>query len=143
SCTPFLLFIKEGGSLQEALALIRTAADQSGRPVQDLFGNANSGNAVLALRNNNLKLYSDRLARTAKETGSLGTAVETANTGTIRTFQALINRGRNALDRFAAAFRPLQDAIEQQLIGAGAGLIDVLDRISNSLSNVDWTSTVA
>lgn len=136
-------FIRQGGSLQEALLLIRKASDQADIPVQDLFGNINSGNAVLANTGASAESYNRILQQTAETTGRVDQAVKTAEEGSFRRWQMALAGSQNALDRLGMAIRPLTKELEAQLLKAVTAVVGGINRLAIALGSVNWAPIIA
>lgn len=135
-------FIAKGGTLQEALELIKAASDKSGYSIQELTGNYNTANAVIALTGTATERYTQNLADNKKGTEALGTALETANSGVMRQFQVAVNDVHNGVLALGTAFRPLIQAVTAQATPVIAGFADLLAKFAGWLRTVDFTPLV-
>lgn len=77
----FSAFIKNGGTLQEAMKLLEEHAKKTDKSLMDLFGNTESGSAALNLTGLNAEVFAKRLEDMKNKSGELNTsyAIATAN----------------------------------------------------------------
>ena len=135
-------FIKQGGSLQEALRLIRTAADKSGYSVQELTGNYNTANAVIATTGENTKRYTQNLLDNKKGVEDLADAVNTAESGTLRKFQRAFNDIRTSVQEVGTAIRPLITQITDKITGGMGGASDAISAFALKIQSTDFTPLI-
>lgn len=135
-------FIKAGGNMQQALQLIQKASEQSGIPMNDLFSNINSGNAVMALTGENADRYADKLARISSTTTNVTDAADIAASGGIVGLGIALDEVRNSVQSLGLQMKPLGDEIIGLAIGGLQFLRDVIMRVSQGLSNVNWDNVV-
>jgi TP901 family phage tail tape measure protein len=74
-------FLAQGGSLEEALLLLKDGADASGQSVIDLFGSIEAGAGVLALTADGGAALSATMAEMDASAGATTTAFETMDQG--------------------------------------------------------------
>lgn len=136
-------FIKAGGSMQDAVNLIARASEEANVPISGLFGNVNSGNAVMALTGASADRFAGFLDKTTESTGRLQTAVDNVNQGALRQFQDASAGIDTALDRIGVAIRPLTQEIITQLVRGMNFFSEVLNKVAAKLATVDWTPLIS
>lgn len=82
-------FIKEGGSLKDALDLMRKSADENGGSLLDMFGSVEAGQAALALTGDNAGKFGDAIAQMGDSAGATQTAFDRMNTGLKPVFERI------------------------------------------------------
>ena len=77
----FTEFIKNGGTLQEAIKLLEEYAKKSNKSLMDMFGSVEAGSAALNLTGLNAEVFAKRLDDMKNKSGELNTsyAIATAN----------------------------------------------------------------
>ena len=109
-------FIANGGSVQEALALLSSAAEDSGVGIQDLFSSVEAGNAALALTGNGADAFSSALDEMAGSAGATEAAYNQMDQGLDRSFKKLGVMASNMLNTVGEALAPTVGSIVDDLL---------------------------
>lgn len=83
-------FIKNGGTLQEALEKMSDYAKKTGRSVVDLFGSVEAGSAALNLTGENAEKFNEKLKKISNSSGELETAYKIATNNIQAEWEKLI-----------------------------------------------------
>ena len=83
-------FIKNGGTLQEALEKMSDYAKKTDRSVVDLFGSVEAGSAALNLTGENAEKFNEKLKKISNSSGELETAYRTATNNIQAEWEKLI-----------------------------------------------------
>lgn len=87
--TTFPEFVAQGGTLQEALAMMGEAAGGNATELQNMFGSVEAGQAAAQLGVTNLAKFTDELERQEGAAGAAGDAYETMDQSTDRALERL------------------------------------------------------
>jgi TP901 family phage tail tape measure protein len=139
----FPQFIKEGGSLQDALNLMNTAAIKSGYSVSDLTGNYSTQNAIVALTGAATERYTQNLADNASATERMENALKSAEQGALFQFNDALNKVRTGVQEVGGAFRPLLDILLSKLTPAVDWVAGALSKVAQIVSEMDFTQAEA
>lgn len=135
-------FLRQGGSLQDAFRLIAAAADKSGYSVQELTGNYNTANAVVALTGENTRRYTQNLLDNKKGTEDLADAVKTAESGVLRQFQRAFTNVRTSVQELGIALAPVIQQITGTLTGAISGVATAIQGLAARIQSTDFTPLI-
>lgn len=83
-------FIKNGGTLQEALEKMSDYAKKTDRSITDLFGGVEAGSAALNLTGENAEKFNEKLKKISNSSGELETAYRTATNNIQAEWEKLI-----------------------------------------------------
>lgn len=83
-------FIKNGGTLQEALEKMSDYAKKTDRSITDLFGGVDAGSAALNLTGENAEKFNEKLKKISSSSGELETAYRTATNNIQAEWEKLI-----------------------------------------------------
>lgn len=87
--TDFQTFISEGGNLQEAMALMETAAKENGTTVSNMFGSIEAGQAALALTGKGAEKFKSDLNEMNSASGATDTAYQKMEESLTRNFEKI------------------------------------------------------
>jgi TP901 family phage tail tape measure protein len=139
----FPQFIKQGGSLQDALNLMNTAAIKSGYSVSDLTGNYSTQNAIVALTGAATERYTQNLADNASATERMENALKSAEQGALFQFNDALNKVRTGVQEVGGAFRPLLDILLSKLTPAVDWAAGALSKVAQIVSEMDFSQAEA
>lgn len=126
---PFQQFIAEGGSVADALNIMKDGADEAGLGVQDLFGSVEAGQAALALADSDK--FNEALAEMGQSAGATDTAFEQMDQGLSRSWDKIKATFAVAFtdigQRLAPFVQQFADFFADRLPGIIDGVIDFLD----------------
>ena len=104
-------FVKEGGSLQEALQLMSKDADTTGVRITDFFGSIEAGQAALILAQNNAKGLGDQMVEMGKKKGAASEAFKTVDQGFSRMMEKLMAGFEQFKHTVGTALKPVVDVV--------------------------------
>jgi TP901 family phage tail tape measure protein len=139
----FPQFVKQGGSLQDALNLMNTAAIKSGYSVSDLTGNYSTQNAIVALTGAATERYTQNLADNASATERMENALKSAEQGALFQFNDALNKVRTGVQEVGGAFRPLLDILLSKLTPAVDWAAGALSKVAQIVSEMDFSQAEA
>jgi TP901 family phage tail tape measure protein len=139
----FPQFIKQGGSLQDALNLMNTAAIKSGYSVSDLTGNYSTQNAIVALTGAATERYTQNLADNASATERMENALKSAEQGALFQFNDALNKVRTGVQEVGGSFRPLLDILLAKLTPAVDWVAGALTKVAQIVSEMDFSQAEA
>ena len=89
--TTFLNFIKQGGTLKDALDLLDKEAQRTGKTMLDMFGSVDAGNAAMLLTGKNAGQFAERLQDVSNRAGEMEEAYKTASDNIATEWDKLCN----------------------------------------------------
>lgn len=111
-------FIKGGGTLAQALNMIREKADKAGVNMADVFGSVEAGSIAMNLSGSNAKDYSVALEETAKSAGATDVA-----------FNKLAESASFKYDQSIAGFKAMSITLGEQLL-------PMVGKVANKLGSI-------
>ena len=116
-------FIREGGTLGEALGLMQTKAEENSLTLGDMFGSVEAGQAALVIAQGNAETFTANLEAMRNSSGATEEAFDTMNTGLSATMDRL-------KARFSVTLLDLGESLAPALESWGLMIADVLDAIN-------------
>lgn len=108
-------FIAEGGNLQEALDIMKVAADENGSSMLDMFGSVEAGQAALTLTGKASDKFSEQMQAQADSTGAADAAFEEMNKSSSRQFEQAMVSLKNVMIDLGNVLLPIVTKIAQKL----------------------------
>lgn len=146
-------FIRSGGDLEQALSMMREAADKNGKSVGDMFGSVEAGMAVLALTGQNADTFREKIDAMNDSAGATREAHRTMSKSAGQSLQDLsawwdvlkVNVGEKVqpvVERVTRFLKRNGPEIEEAIVGAFEGIVDFIDDdLLPALESVsDWWS---
>lgn len=104
-------FVKEGGTMQEALQLMSKEADSTGVRITDFFGSIEAGQAALILAQDNAKGLGDQMVEMGKKKGAASEAFKTVDQGFSRMMEKLMAGFEQFKHTVGTALKPVVDVV--------------------------------
>ena len=120
-------FIKGGGSMQDALKLMKAHADKTGGSIMDLFGGIEAGQAALQLTESGAKAFGEALTEMGNSAGASAKAFETMDSGVLRSFDKIKASIKAAMIKIGGAIAPILDAI-----------VPAIQMLADNLGDLPW-----
>lgn len=126
----FRTFIEEGGSIQEAIEMVKNEADSSGQSIAQLAGKENV--AAFNVLANSTDQFSENLADLRESAGATDEAFEKVNNTTGAKLRGALIKAQNAAAKFGDVIAPVVSKVA-----------DVIERVTDRISNMsDRTKTI-
>lgn len=107
----FPKFIRDGGTMGEALSRMADHAARNGTELQNMFGSVEAGTGVLAILADDGKSYESALDAMANSAGSVDTAFETMDSGMNRSSERLGVQFENLKIQLGELFAPMLTSV--------------------------------
>ena len=132
----FQEFIAGGGNVQEALALLSAEADETGIPMQDMFGSIEAGMAALSLSGPNAEGFAANIEAMADSAGATDSAFEVMEDGIGATMAKLKATMATTFIRVGDALSPLIALVGEKLFGALDKIMPVVEAVLGALGGL-------
>lgn len=136
----FREFIASGGTMQEALIMIKSGAEASGQQMSDLFGSVEAASAALALTGAGAEKFSSELDAAADSMGATEEAAETMSGSFEQSFNKAITSVENLKvligERLAPAVLPALELITDAIEGVVEALENDDTKINKFFHNL-------
>ena len=129
-------FIKQGGSVKDALMKMKNHADANNMSLMDMFRGIEAGNGALMLVTNSGKELSKNLQKIQNDAGATEEAFQRLNDTTSQRFSKIIATFKEVGMKFAESFLPI---IEKHLPNLTKGLMNsvpTLKKLGDSVASV-------
>lgn len=132
----FKEFIANGGNVQQALQLLESAANSSGKGINELFGSVEAGGAALALTGKGTQLFSNALLATANSAGATDRAFNTMNQTLSASFGKIQAAGAVFLTTIGEKLAPAIALVANALVGLmqSKGAAQFIEGFGNALA---------
>jgi len=134
----FAEFMAAGGTMEEAMLVLQTAAENEGTSINNLFGSVEAGGAALILGGKGFETFSsnvDDMGTSAGATQKAFEQMESSNAATIESIQAKMAVMKlDFAENFAPIFSEMLDAISALLDGTEGGMEEFTTIISGVIS---------
>lgn len=148
--TSFKKFMAEGGNLGDALGLIQGEAEDTGVPIEQLFGSVEAGSAVLGLTGANADSFSANLDEMANSAGATDAAYEQMDQGLARTWEGIQATFAVGLTEIGEALAPVAQqfgdwfadklpAAIDVAVGVFEGAVDTFTRVFDAFRDGEST----
>jgi len=114
-------FVRQGGSVQEALLMMKEHAEANDQSLVDMFGSIEAGNGALMLVTNSGKELSKNLQKIQGDAGATEEAFQRLNDTTSQRFKKIMATFKEVGMKFAESFLPI---IEKHLPSFTQGLMN-------------------
>ena len=141
----FVDFVKEGGNVQQALAILQTGAEDSGLRMSDMFGSVEAGNAALALSGDNAEKYASLIDQMADSAGATDAAYAQMDKGIMSSMNRIKATAKVALLDLGDSLAPgAEKAINGflDIMSGRAGGAEKLAAGANELINTLMTGMI-
>ena len=132
----FQTFITEGGNLQEAMALMETAAKDNGTTVSNMFGSIEAGQAALALTGKGAIKFKDDLKEMETSAGATGEAYDTMDATMARSMKKLSVLANDVFQEIGKKLAPIVNKLVNFLIDAMPTIKRVVSGAFNAIISI-------
>lgn len=136
----FAEFIKQGGTLQEAMTILKTSADLNNTSVNNLFGSLEAGQAALILAGEGAEKFASNLNEMQNSTGATDIAFKQMSESTQYSIDKIkANIAVLKLDlaeKLAPAFNDILDSFIEVLEGAEGASEGFSETVSRAIGDV-------
>ena len=129
----FTEFIEKGGTMQEAMAILKTASEENNTSINNLFGSIEAGQAALILAGDGAEKFSTILDDMHESTGATDEAFATMTSGTQFSIDKIKANIETLKLDIAAEFVPAFDGLLDSAIGMFEGTEGATDEFVTSL----------
>ena len=110
-------FIKGGGTMKQALELMKAHADRTGKSIMDLFGGMEAGQMALQLAESGAVAFGTAVGAMGNNAGTSATAFQRMNAGLMRSFEKMSASFKVAMIKFGKALAPLLHKVAPVIAG--------------------------
>jgi len=124
-------FIKAGGTMQQALKMMKQRADQTGGSIMDMFGGMEAGQMALQLTESGANAFAAATRAMGNEAGTTQAQFATMDKGLARSFSKISSAFRVVMVRFGKALAPLVEKITP-----------VIMKIISQIDSINWAALI-